>query len=454
MNSPHMDYSLAPRAKGMASWLETLLVTALAIGLGVWLTPDDPLQLHGDFPWPLLAPLLISVRYGFVRGLVSASLVVLTFFVLRQLGFPVYSDIAPSFIVGVLVCTMVVGEMRDLWERRLQRLQMANNYRQYRLDEFTRHHQVLRVSHDRLEQRVAGSDQSLRSSLLGLRERLRALQGRSEPLAAMADPILAILSQYGSLRVGGLYRVDEQRQVVPNALATMGVMGPLEVQDSLIKLCLERGELVSVRSNLTDNGEQSDFSALQVCVPLIDTEGQILAILAVRQMPFFAFQERTLSLLALLAGHIADLLSSDADSLQLPDADAHHFAQQLKRSLVDVQQHDLSACLYFFELTEPNLELLSLFARSQRGLDLQYNVRNQRGHDCLLVLLPLTSADGAEGYLARLTMLVHEHFGQEHKLQSLGVSVLPHTLESAGQRDGLRNFLFNECGLNDQQMAI
>lgn len=74
-----MDFSLAPRAKGPASWIETLLVSALALGLGLWLTPDDPLQLRGDFPWPLLAPLLIGVRYGFVRGLVSACLVVMTF---------------------------------------------------------------------------------------------------------------------------------------------------------------------------------------------------------------------------------------------------------------------------------------------------------------------------------------------------------------------------------------
>ena len=34
MNSPHMDYSLAPQASGPVSWLETLLVTGLAIGLG------------------------------------------------------------------------------------------------------------------------------------------------------------------------------------------------------------------------------------------------------------------------------------------------------------------------------------------------------------------------------------------------------------------------------------
>ena len=159
-------------------------------------------------------------------------------------------------------------------------------------------------------------------------------------------------------------------------------------------------------------------------------------------------------LLALLAGHIADLLNSDSHSLQLPDADAQHFAQQLKRSLIDVQQHDLSACLFFFELTEPNPPLLSLFERSQRGLDLQLNVRNQRDHDGLLVLLPLTSAEGAEGYLTRLNTLVHEHFGQQHTLQSLGVRAFAYTLEPACERGGLRNFLYNECGLNDQQVAI
>ena len=59
MNSPHMDFSLAPRAQGLGSWLETLVITALALGLGLWLTPDDPLQVRGEFPWPLLAPLLL-----------------------------------------------------------------------------------------------------------------------------------------------------------------------------------------------------------------------------------------------------------------------------------------------------------------------------------------------------------------------------------------------------------
>lgn len=454
MNSPHMDYSLAPRASGPVSWLETFLVTGLAIVLGLWLTPEDPLQMHGGFPWPILAPLLLGVRYGFVRGLFSAALLVIAVFVLRYLGHAGYAQLEPSWIVGVLVCGMVVGEVRDLWERRLERLQMANDYRQYRLDEFTRSHQILRVSHDLLEQRVAGSDQSLRSSLLGLREKLRVMPDESDALAALADPIVAVLGQYGALRVAGLYRVDDRgERVLPAPLATIGVMGSLDTDDGLVKLCLERGELVSVRQELLEAGAAAQFSSLQACIPLIDAQGRLLAVLAVRQMPFFAFQDRTLSLLALLAGHIADLLLRDAQVLQLQDADAQHFTLQLKRSQVDVEKHKLSAGLFAFEMTRPNEELTRLLERSQRGLDLHLPLRNNRDHQLLLVLLPLTSPQGTEGYLARINLMLHEHFGIESDMDSLGVRVMPFNLEP-GEPNGLRNFLYNECGLNDQQVAV
>lgn len=454
MNSPHMDYSLAPRASGPVSWLETLLVTGLAIGLGLWLTPQDPMQMHGGFPWPILAPLLLGVRYGFVRGLFSAALLVMVVFALRYSGHAGYAQLEPSWIVGVLVCGMLVGEVRDLWQRRLERLQMANDYRQYRLDEFTRVHQILRVSHDLLEQRVAGSDQSLRSSLRGLREKLRVMPDEGDALDALAEPIVSVLGQYGSLRVAGLYRVaDRGKRVLPVPLATIGVMGTLDIDDGLVKLCLEQRELVSVRQELLESGAATQFSSLQACIPLIDADGQLLAILAVRQMPFFAFQDRTLSLLALLAGHIADLLQRDPQVLQLGDADAQHFTLQLKRSMADIERHKLSAGLFAFEMTRHNEDLTRLLERSQRGLDLHLPLRNNRDRQLLLVLLPLTSPQGGEAYLARIKALVHEHFGIESDMDSLGVRVMPFNLEP-GQPNGLRNFLFNECGLNDQQVAV
>ncbi len=456
LESAHKDFSLAPRASGPVSWIETLLLSALAIGLGYWLAPADPLLVQGDFPWLIMAPLLLGMRYGFMNGLASALMLVLALFAYRSLGQGLYAELPAAFIVGVLLSGMLVGEFRDLWERRLERLDLANEYRQLRLDEFTRAHYILRISHDRLEQRLAATDQSLRSSLLGLRNQLRALPRGDDALAALAESILNLLALYGSFRVAALYRVDSANRVESLALSRVGEVTPMRGSDLLVRLCLKRGELVSVREALLERGEQRQHSQYQVCVPLVDTEGRILALLAVEQMPFFAFNERTLSLLAILAGHIADLLVSDPAALQLHDSDAQAFSQHVQRSLLDAQKHGLESCLYCFEVDPAQghgEELLRIIEGSRRGLDLQLRLRNGRERDALLVLLPLTSAEGAQGYLQRVHGLVRARFGLE-SLESLGVTI--HALDMASRDEGqaLRHFLYNECAFSDQQVAV
>ncbi|MEH6388966.1 PelD GGDEF domain-containing protein [Pseudomonas profundi] len=448
----HREDSLAPQAGSATAWTETLGFTALALILGFWLTPDDPLQVFG-FPWPMLAPLLLGVRYGFVKALVSASLLVFTLLLLRYYG-PLYDALPGPYIIGVLVSSMLVGEFRDLWGRRLQRLKMANDYRQYRLDEFTRAHQMLRISHDRLEQRVAGSDQSLRSSLLLLRERMREVKTPGETLIWMAEPIIGLLGQYGSLRVAGLYAVNKERQMLPWPLATIGEMGEVDADDRMIRLCIDRGDLVSVGADSIEHGEEQGFSSLQACIPLIDTHGTLLAVLAVRQMPFFLFNDKTLSLLVLLAGHAADLLQSDPRALQLPGADMQTFSQHLHRSLMDTERHRLPGTLCLLELSEVDEDLMRLFIESQRGLDLHLRVRNGRGHDCLLILMPLTPQMGVGGFAARLEQLLTKRFGPGYTLLELGVMVRQFELQPTGSRNALRDFLFKECELNESQIAI
>ncbi|MGE6792336.1 GAF domain-containing protein [Pseudomonas guineae] len=455
MESAHKDFTLAPRASTRVSWLETLLLSGLGLGLGYWLSPQDPLLVHNTFPWLVLAPLLLGMRYGFVHGLVSAVLLVLALFAYRTGGYAVYQDIPESFVVGVLVSGMLVGEFRDIWERRLERLDMANDYRQLRLDAFTRTHYILRISHDRLEQRVAGNDRSLRSSLLGLRSQLRALPHGHDSLATLAEAIMNLLAQYGSFRVAGLYRVTPDEQIELQPLHTLGVCKPMQADDLLVRMCLKRGELVSVREDLLERGESREHSQYQVCIPLIDTEGRLLAVLAVEQMPFFSFNDRTLSLLAILAGHVADLLLSDPQALQLDDSDAQIFSQNLKRCLHDARQHDLDGYLLGFEVSQSahRAELLNLIESSQRGLDLHLKSADQ-SNPCVLVLLPLTSAEGAQGYLQRLHTMLTERFGLDQTLESLGVRTHRYDIGVGREREALHHFLFNECGFNDQQVAV
>ncbi|CAE6881695.1 Sugar transporter [Pseudomonas marincola] len=454
--SAHKDFVLAPRASGQVSWIETILLSVVVIALGYWLSPADPLLVYGTFPWLILAPLLLAVRYGFMRGLISALILVAALFAYRASGLGLYAELPASFVVGVMISTMLIGEFRDIWERRVERLDLANEYRQLRLDEFTRAHYILRISHDRLEKRVAGNDQSLRSSLLGLRAKMRDLPRGEAAISVLSESILTLLAQYGSFRVASLHKVNADHSVVLEPLSSMGEVRPMPADDLLVRQCLKQGQLVSVREELMERGENRKFSQYQVCVPLKDTEDRIVALLAVEQMPFFAFTQRVLSLLMILCGHIADLLQTDQQTLQLADMDAQDFSKQLKRSLNDAVEHDLEAHMFAIEASpgEHRDALLRLVEDSRRGLDVQLRVDNERGNPCVLVLLPLTSADGGQGYLTRLNGIIHERFGLDQSFESLGINIREFDISGQGGRESLRRFLFNECAINDQQVAI
>ncbi|UJJ30585.1 PelD GGDEF domain-containing protein [Halopseudomonas maritima] len=451
-NSVHKDYRLAPGNNRRWSWVETPLLTALVLGVCYWLHPADPLFLHG-FPWPILAPLLLAVRYGFLQGACSAALLVLVAYVLHRLGLAGYVELPGSFIVGVLVSSMVVGEFRDLWGRRLERLQTANEYRQYRLDEFTRAYHVLRSSHERLEQRVAGSDTSLRSTLLLLRRQLQE-QPQGDALEQMAPALLGVLAQYGSFNAAALYAVREGELLLQRPLAEIGEAVELSADDLLLTLCLQRGDVVSVRDSFLETGREEQVSALQACIPLLSVEGEVLAVVAVHSMPFFAFNERTFTLLALLGGHMADLLETPRQLLRPDDAEARRFSVQLRRALRDANEHDLPSSLMFLKLPDDSVALQKLLIESQRGLDLQLVLSSANGGEGVLVLMPLTDQDGSLGYSQRLNLMVQERFDNASSLQALGVGIHYYEIRQNQPDSALAEFLYQECGLNDQQVAI
>lgn len=452
-DSAHKDYRLAPPTNRVWGWLETPLLTLLVLGVCYWLKPEDPLFLAG-FPWPILAPLLIAVRYGVLHALVSASMLVLAAVLLQRQGLEAYAQLPTSFMVGVFVSSMAVGEFRDIWERRLQRLQMANEYRQYRLDEFTRAYQLLRSSHDRLELRVAGSDVSLRSTLLLLRRRLLETNPGNYRLSAMAEPLLGVLAQYGSFNAAALYAVHDGKLETGQALAVIGEVTPPNEDDLLIRLCLQRADVVSVRDSFREAGREQQVSAFQACIPLVDLDGEIVALVAVTSMPFFAFNERTFSLQALLAGHMADLLQTAPDLLALEEHSQRRFSQQLRRMVADARDHKLPGSLLFLDLPEDSERLQAMLLDSQRGLDVQMTLPHSRGGHGVLVLMPLTDAIGSRGYQARLDRMVAERFTGAGSLQDLGVKVRSYELVGQRSVSGLAEFLYGECGLDDHQVVF
>ena len=97
-----------------------------------------------------------------------------------------------------------------------------SNFRRLRLDEFARAYHVLKVSHDALEQKVAGGTQNLREALQTLRRQLLAAKQPDRPLLGIENAILALFSHYGWVQTAALFSVDEKGNVEAKAVATMG----------------------------------------------------------------------------------------------------------------------------------------------------------------------------------------------------------------------------------------
>ena len=55
---------------------ESLLLPLLAVGVGIWLNPLDPLWTHAAFPWAWFAPAILTMRYGPFPSMIDDGMLV------------------------------------------------------------------------------------------------------------------------------------------------------------------------------------------------------------------------------------------------------------------------------------------------------------------------------------------------------------------------------------------
>lgn len=409
---------LTPRPP--VAWAETVAATLLVPIVGLLLHRQDPLFLHGGFPWLIFAPLLVGGRYGFVHGFSSALLTVaLMLLAWRVAGLP-DRDFPFQYALATVIVGMFAGELTDLWLRRLARMQLANDYAGSRLAEFTRSYHVLKASHDQLEERLADQRYNLRDALADLRKKFVAA-GTRDILHDHADQILEFLSVHGQLQQAWLYEVFDNSRLGDVPLATLGSPPvSLDRQHPMLQACLDQGQLISVRTDGPQPELRRQRQGLLAVIPLVDIRGRIWAVVAVRAMPFVVFHRKNLNLLSVIGSHLGDLM---ADSLRqsrpagnVPDENV--FCDELRLWILYAMRYQLESLLVGVELAPSvsaegaPVRLDHLLFEQMRTLDSGLRLANARGGHSLLVLMPLTKVAGAEGYRARIGRLVEAQLGR------------------------------------------
>lgn len=376
-----------PPAHPLATAGEVLLLPLLAVALGYVWTPEDPLQIHGPFPWLWLAPLLLALRYGPLAGLGGAAVLLAAWFALdtgRAEPFP------QMYFLGGLILVLVAGEFASFWQTRTRRAEAVQAYLDQRLEHLVRQHYVLRLSHDRLGRELIGRPMSMRDALGNLRQAEDGEQG-----------LLRLLAQYCQIDSAALHPVAND-VVAAGARAQIGAYDGLHADDPLVRRALETRKLHHISQAVTA-GQDSRYL---IAAPLLDLAGDAYALLLVQGMPFFGLNEENLQTLQLLLGYYTDGLL--AETLAQPIVQAfpdcpQTFAFELQRLAHIRASAQVPSTVVALELRENAIahDLPQQILRQKRELDEAWLIKTP-GRQVLAMLLPLGDDSAAEGYIARL----------------------------------------------------
>lgn len=393
---------------------EVLFLPIIAVSLGFWLNPEDPLWIHGHFPWVWLAPVVLALRYGPLPGIGGACMLLLFWLLLTANPLDHFPKQA---FIGGLILVMVIGEFASLWVARTRRAEGVQRYLDQRLEFLTHQYYLLRLSHDRLEQELFSRPMAMRDALAQMRAMV--VGDRHETDRSCATALLRLLAQYCQLETASLHRTDGG-QLVSEPLAILGDTSALDGDDPLIRRTLETGRLCHISQSLAEDANPSRYL---VAAPLANLNGERFGLLVVERMPFFALQDETLQTINLLLGYYADSLSVQSLAAPIrerfPDCPPE-FAFELQRlwHIRDTSQVVSSLVVLEIRRQPGTPDIAPQIQRQKRGLDASWLIGGDT-RDFLVTLMPISSPAAAEGYLKRLELWAHQRSGKT--LAALGV---------------------------------
>ena len=382
------------------AWFELVFITFIA--LSIWVYQASLAHEHATdyFYWPMLGPLVIALRYGFGRGMMSFVLLLVSVGVVDNF-IATEVPISLSVSVGTAVVTMLVGEFRDHWHDINQRFELNHRYMEQKLKSFTQNYHLLKISHDQLEQRAAGKQMSLRTGIQLLQQ---AASGHAENrLANLAQKSLQVFADVITMYQAGLYEIRDDK-LVPGALATIGSEHAL-IADDLMLQDVYTSKAVLSPANFIDS---DDYNLnYQLVIPLVDVSGELQGVVLAEKVKFVSLTQSNIALIALLAGYIANFMSHQLFAPILKPEQRQLFRQYLENQLWYKRHYGAdSAMVVFYDNSEAQHLDLEHVTDFRRGADIYWSCEREDGRQALCVLLPMTTVMEAEQFVQRIRSIL------------------------------------------------
>ncbi len=424
---------------GLLVWTEVLLLPLAGLAVALWLFHTTPFTAS-PYPWLWLIPLLLGLRYGLAPAALASLVLAVAGIAAHRLGL---SGEAPPLIqmAGGALAALSGGQYRSRWREQLRAGQARTDYTEQRLESLTRAFFVTRLSHDRLEEALIAQPVTLRGALEALRE--LSAEEHSGVSATGANALLQLLAQYCRFESAGLHLYRAGR-LADQPLAALGTSAPLVRTDPLLRYALEHEQ--TAYHSIDQLVELEQGGNYRAVFPLIDSAGEKLGVLVVRDLPLLALVEENLTAAAAMLQYFADESWAAAQTADLrhilpycPAVFAHeliklqrlHERSGVRSTLVVVRAHTDAA----------QTSALDALYSARRGLDLYWREPFGPLAAGLLILLPLAGPATARGFLERIEGILRAH-RMEGGLEAAGFGVTQIPIDHRAPLALLR-----ECGI-------
>jgi len=197
--------------------------------------------------------------------------------------------------------------------------------------------------------------------------------------------------------------------------------------------------------------ENHHEQSLLAVVPLVDTEGHMHGVLAVKDMHFMAFQQQNLNLLALLGYYVGNQLTrSRGEALSRAD----WFLAELDTVLRFAHSHNTESSLLSLKFYDNSAgeEAASYVSESIRNLDSSWIVKADDGAPVLCLVLPLMTETQCVAFLKRIDRNMLEKYDLSLNDMLIG-SMVRQITDTDTQATCLR-FLESQIGQESLKHAI
>lgn len=426
---------IAPAAARPISAVETIVFMLIVLALAWYFDKSDPLWLHASFPWLWFGPLIVALRYGTLLGLLASALMIGAWQLFAYVHAPAAGEAWPLlFFTGGLLQTIVAGHFGDTWGARANRANAINDYLNDRLVAITNSHYLMRLSHERLEKDLLSKPTTLRDSITALRRLSIAHEFDAPPRGATSEvrlpgarELLEFVAQACQIEVAALYPVDDAMnvpRVVREPIARLGDAFDFDPRDGLVVHALETKSIAHPRNS----GGRVQNTALLVGAPVVCADGRLIALLAIRRMPFLSLNFDNLQLLLVLLSYYADGVEHSRcvhDVLAAVPSCPHEFALDVARLTRLQREAGIASSLValVFQHDEADDSFFEHVMRRRRSLDLVWPITTST-QSVLVNLMPATDTAGVDGYLARIESSLVAQFNVDLEGARIGVHML------------------------------